>query len=66
MHFGSRDSGCVKNQDSDPEYGIYIPDHIFENLKHFFGVKNSYIFLADPDAGSGIFLTPDPGSGMEE
>jgi hypothetical protein len=37
-----------------------IPDHIFREL------KNTYIFYADTDPGSGIFLTLDSASGMEE
>jgi hypothetical protein len=32
----------------------------------FFWVKNTYIFYADADLGSGILSTPDPGSVMEK
>jgi hypothetical protein len=38
-----------------------IPDHISESWKQFFGLKILKFFDADPDPGSGIFLTPDPG-----
>jgi hypothetical protein len=34
-----------------------IPDHIFKSLETIFWVKKP-----DPDPGSGIFLTLDPGS----
>jgi hypothetical protein len=43
-----------------------IPDHIFESLKQFFGLKILKFFDADPDPGSGIFLILDPGPGMEK
>jgi hypothetical protein len=38
-----------------------IPDHISESLKTIFGVKIPKFFFADPDLGSLIFLTLDPG-----
>jgi hypothetical protein len=41
-----------------------IPDHISETLETVFGLKKPYLlkfFDADPDSGSGIFLTLDPG-----
>jgi hypothetical protein len=37
------------------------PDHISESLKTIFWVKILKFFDADPDPGSGIFLTLDPG-----
>ncbi len=41
-----------------------IPDHISESLETIFGVKVLKFF--DVDADPGIFLTLDPGSGMEK
>jgi hypothetical protein len=41
-----------------------IPDDISQSLKTIFSVENTYFFEADP--GFGIFLTLDPGSGMEK
>ncbi len=41
-------------------------DPISESLETIFGVKILKFFDASPDPGSGIFLTLDPGSGMEE
>jgi hypothetical protein len=43
-----------------------IPDHISERLETIFWVRILQFFDADPDPGSGIFLTLDPGSGMEK
>jgi hypothetical protein len=45
-----------------------IPGHISESLENFFCFKilTGKFFGADPDPGSGIFLTVDPGSGMEK
>jgi hypothetical protein len=45
-----------------------IPDHISESLETIFWVMNIVLkfFDTDPDPGSGIFLTLDPGSGMEQ
>jgi hypothetical protein len=40
-----------------------IPDYISES---FFGLKILKFFDADPDPGSGIFLTLDPCSGMRD
>ncbi len=40
--------------------GINISDHISESLETIFWVKNAYI-LADPDLGSGAFLTMNRG-----
>jgi hypothetical protein len=41
-----------------------IPDHISESLETIFWVKILKFF--DADADKGIFLTLDPGSGMEK
>jgi hypothetical protein len=41
--------------------GINIPDPISESLEIIFCVKIHNFFDADPDPGSGIFLTVDPG-----
>jgi hypothetical protein len=38
-----------------------IPDHISESLETIFLAKNDEFFAADPNSGSGIFLTVDPG-----
>jgi hypothetical protein len=38
-----------------------ILDHISESLEKKFGLKILKFFAADPDPGSGIFLTRDPG-----
>jgi hypothetical protein len=45
---------------------ICHPDHFSESLETIFGLKIIYILDADPDPGSGIFLTVDLGSGMEK
>ncbi len=52
-------SGMGKNQ--DPEPGMFIPDNISESLETIFGLNILQFFDADPDPGSGIFLTLDPG-----
>ncbi len=49
-------SGWVKNQDMGSGSGRNIPNHISESIETIFLVKNP---------GPGIFLTLDPGSGME-
>ncbi len=61
----SQGSGKVKNQGPVPGSGfdMNIPDHISKSLQTVFWVK---FFYADPDPGFGIFLTLDPGSGMEK
>jgi hypothetical protein len=41
-----------------------IPEHISDSLETIFWVKNTKFF--DADSRSGIFLTLDPGSGMEK
>jgi hypothetical protein len=43
-----------------------IPDHISESLETIFGLQIFQFFNADTDTGSGIFLTLDPGAGMEK
>jgi hypothetical protein len=37
-----------------------IPEHILESLEKMFGLKILKIYDADPDPGSGIFLTLNP------
>jgi hypothetical protein len=46
--------------------GMNIPDHISVSLETIFGFKILKLFDVDPNRGSGIFLTLDPGSGMEK
>jgi hypothetical protein len=41
--------------------GMNITEHIFESLETIFWVKIFKFFDADPDPGSGVFLTLDPG-----
>jgi hypothetical protein len=41
-----------------------IPGHISDSLETIFWLKMVEFFYADPDPGSGIFLTLDPGSGI--
>jgi hypothetical protein len=48
------DPGSVKNQDN-------ISDHISESLETIFRVKILKFFDVDPDPGSVIFFTLDPG-----
>jgi hypothetical protein len=60
-----RDLGRGKNPDPDPGSGMNIPDHSSESLETFLGLKILKFFYSDPDPGSGIFLTLDPVSGME-
>ncbi len=57
-----------KNQDPDPGTGSRInnPDNIFESVETIFWVKILNFFDADPDPGSGIFLTLDSGSEIEK
>jgi hypothetical protein len=47
--------------------GMNILDHISESLETIFWGYNTVLKLFDADANSDprIFLTPDPGSGME-
>jgi hypothetical protein len=54
-----RDPGWVKNQDPDPRSGSAMnnPD---QSLETIFWVKILKFFDANPDPGSGIFLTMDP------
>jgi hypothetical protein len=59
--------GWVKNQDPDPGSVMNIPDHISESLKTIFGgLKILKSVCADPDPGSGIFLTLNLVSRMEK
>ncbi len=58
------DSEWEKNL--DPGSGMNIEDRFCVSLETIFRGKYSYIFNADPDSGSGFFLTLDPGSGMEK
>jgi hypothetical protein len=46
--------------------GINITDHISGSLETFVFVKIFKFFDADADPGSGIFLTLDPESGMQQ
>jgi hypothetical protein len=41
-----------------------IPDHFSDSLETVFRVKIPKFVEADPDPGSGIFFTLDPGSGI--
>ncbi len=41
--------------------GMNIPDHISVSLETIFGFKILKLFDVDPNPGSGIFLTRDPG-----
>jgi hypothetical protein len=50
-----------RNPDPDPGSGMNIPYYFFKSLETVFRVKNTLIFHADPDPGSGTFLTLDPG-----
>ncbi len=60
-----RDPGWVKNEDPDPGWTSWII--FFESLETIFWVKKILKFFdADPDPGSEIFLTLDPGSMMEK
>ncbi len=54
-------SGMGKNSGSGS--GMNNPDHISESLGTIFWKILKFI---DPEPGSGIFLTLDPGSGMEK
>ncbi len=62
LHSGSE---MGKNQDPDPGprsgSGMNIPDHISESLETIFWDKILQFFDADPDLGSEIFVTLDPG-----
>jgi hypothetical protein len=46
--------------------GMNVPDHFFESLETFFGIKilDSLLLIRIQDPGSRIFLTVDPGSGI--
>jgi hypothetical protein len=62
------DPGWVKNQDPDPGSGsgMNIPDNISESLETIFLVNLIVLQFFNSDPGSGIFLSQDPGSGMEK
>jgi hypothetical protein len=62
--FGIRDE---KIPDTDPESGMNISYQIYESLDAIFRLKILYLhsFFADPDPGSGIILTLDLGTEME-
>jgi hypothetical protein len=49
-----------RNPDPDPGSGMNIPDYFSKSLETVFRVKNTLIFHAGPDPGSGIFLALDP------
>jgi hypothetical protein len=54
-------SGIGDGHKSKSGSGVNIPDHISEILETIFQVKILKFFAANPDPGSGIFLTLDPG-----
>ncbi len=56
-----RDGKKIKIRIRDEHPGSY-----FQELKTIFWVKNTLILLCESNPGSGIFLTLDPGSGMEK
>ncbi len=55
--------GWKKNPDSGPGSEMNTSQIIFRDLRNSF---KGWFFYADPDPGSEIFLTLDPGSGMEK
>ena len=57
-------SGSGIDPDPVSVSGMNIPDHISESLETIFEVKILKFF--DVDADPGIFLTLDPGTGMEK
>jgi hypothetical protein len=66
MHFEPLNPGSGMGENLRSGSQINISDHVSESLETIFWVKILKIFDADPDPGSGIFLTLDPGSGMEK
>jgi hypothetical protein len=58
---GIRDQGSGMGKKSRTGSGMNIPDHISESLETLFLVKIIKFFYGDPDLGSRIFLTLDPG-----
>jgi hypothetical protein len=46
--------------------GDELADNFSESLETVKGLKILRFFNADPDPGSGIFFTLDPGFGMED
>jgi hypothetical protein len=64
-YFFTPGSGMGKKP--DPGSRIRINSRIIsKSLVQFFGLKILKFFVADPDPGSGGFMTFDPGSGMEK
>jgi hypothetical protein len=61
-----RDPRSWMGKKSGSGSGMNNPDHISESVETIFGVQILEFFYAVPDPGSGIFLTLDPGSGMEK
>jgi hypothetical protein len=55
-----------KKSRSDPNPGSTSRIIFSRAEKQFFGLKILNFFDADPDPGSGIFLTQDAGSGIEK
>jgi len=56
------DPGSWLGKNPDPGSGINIPDNFFESLETILRDGNiKKKIYADPDPGSGIFLTLDPG-----
>jgi hypothetical protein len=56
-----QDPGSGMGKKSRSGSGINIPNHISESLETIFVSKIQKFFKADPDPGSEIFLTLDPG-----
>ncbi len=54
-------AGSGKGKKSGSGFGMNIQDHFSENLETVFRLKILKFFDADPDPGSGTFLTLDPG-----
>ncbi len=50
-----------RGADPNPGFGVFFSDHISESLETIFWIKILKFFYADPDSGSGTFLTLDPG-----
>jgi hypothetical protein len=59
--FTLKNPGSGSETGRKSESGMNIPDHFSEGLETGFRVKILKFFEADPDPGSGIFLTLDPG-----
>jgi hypothetical protein len=50
----------------DPESGMNIPDHFSGSFETVLMLKMLKFFDVDPDPGYGVFLTLDPGFGLEK